>query len=81
MVNAREQVIADRYIADGWRPLRGGAPDFIMVKTDANGEIVDDVAVEVKSPDDQLSYEQQVYRKFLERHGIKVVVEVVNDGN
>lgn len=81
MVNARERAVVDRYEAAGWRPLRGGSPDFIMVKVDADGNITDDVAVEVKSPTDSLSYEQLVFRKFLERHGVRVVVEVVNDGN
>lgn len=77
MVNANEQAVVDKYVAAGWTVLRRGEPDFIFFKTDERGDIVDDLAVEVKSATDVLSYSQKVYRKFLERHGVPYKVEVV----
>ena len=81
MVNRNEQSVVDKYVAAGWKVLRGGAPDFIFFKVDVAGEITDDLGVEVKTEVDSLSYEQKVYRKFLERHGVKYKVEVVLNGH
>ena len=77
MVNHRESAVADRWKADGWRPLRNGAPDYMMLKVDERGEITDLHAVEVKSPGDDLSYEQKVWREICKRAGIPFTVEVV----
>ena len=76
-MNAREENVADRYTKQGWRVLRGGAPDFLMLKV-VNGEIGDVRAVEVKSFEDELTYEQTVYRMVLERAGFQYIVEVVD---
>lgn len=32
-----EQRVADRYSAEGWEPLKDGAPDFLMVRRDRRG--------------------------------------------
>lgn len=73
--NEREDRVLQRYKADGWVMLRGGAPDFIALKV-VDGKIVDDMAVEVKSPEAELTYEQAIFRQFLERHGVEYKVEV-----
>lgn len=76
-MNAREENVADRYTNQGWKVLRGGAPDFLMLKV-ANGEIGDVRAVEVKSFKDELTYEQAPYRMVLERAGFQYIVELVD---
>ena len=76
-MNVREEKVAARYTGQGWRVLRGGAPDFLMLRVEC-GEIRRIMAVEVKSPLRDLSYEQRVYRTVLEQAGIQYVVEVVN---
>lgn len=75
MTNPREERVAERYRENGWKVLRGGAPDFLMLKVE-NEEILDVLAIEVKSHRDQLSYEQLVYKKILERAGFHYKVEV-----
>lgn len=76
-MNPREEEVADRYLNRGWKVLRGGAPDFLMLRVES-GEIGEIMAVEVKSPMTDLSYEQRVYKKVLEQAGIEYVVEVVD---
>jgi len=57
--------------------LRGGAPDFIALKVDDNGDILEFQGVEVKSKNSNgLSYEQQVYRKLFKLASIPYRVEV-----
>lgn len=75
-MNVREEEIADRYANQGWKVLRGGAPDFVMIRV-KGGNIHEAMAVEVKSPKGELTYEQMVYRMILERAGFRYVVEVV----
>lgn len=75
VTNERETIVAARYQHDGWVMLRGGAPDFFALRV-SDGQIVDVLAVEVKSPIDGLSYEQAIVRLVLERHGIAYKVEV-----
>lgn len=69
-------MVASKYEKEGWGVLRGGAPDFLMVKFEDN-ELKAILAVEVKSPDSTLTYEQEVYRKVMERFGIPYTVEVI----
>ena len=82
-MNRRESEIADRYKAMGWRPMKNGAPDFLMLIADANGDITSDelrkrvMAVEVKRKGARLTYEQKVYKMIFERAGIPFKVEVV----
>lgn len=57
--------------------LRGGAPDFLMIRAE-DGKIHTTIAVEVKSPNAELTYEQTVYRMVLEGAGLQYVVEVVD---
>lgn len=73
--NPREEKVAEKYKASGWKVLRGGAPDFLMLKVE-DGKIREVVAVEVKSPKDRLKYEQKVYKMILEKAGFHYKVEV-----
>lgn len=56
--------------------LRGGAPDFIAIKIDAEGNVIEFKGVEVKSKNGSLTYEQAVYKKLFKLAGIPYVVEV-----
>ena len=58
--------------------LRNGAPDFIALRVDDSGNIIETIAIEVKSLGSSLSYEQQVYREVFKKAGVKYIVEVVN---
>ena len=75
-MNVREEKVADLYTKQGWKVLRGGAPDFLMIRV-KDGEIREAMAVEVKSPLGDLTYEQMVYRMILEGAGLPYVVEVI----
>ena len=77
-MNKRELVVKSKYEALGWKVLRNGAPDFICLKVDPNGEITDVLAVEVKSPTDAMRYEQEVYKKLLAWANVEYRVEVVS---
>jgi len=78
MVNERELAVAESYESDGWVPIRGGAPDWLMLKTEA-GEITGVKFVEVKSPTGELRYNQHMYRRVLEEElGAEYEVEVVD---
>lgn len=74
MANRREDIVAERYKALGYRPMHTGAPDFLMLKVE-NGEIKEVLAVEVKSNGSRLTYEQAVYRDVFRRAGIEYRVE------
>jgi len=75
-MNRREQYIAEKYKQEGWKPLRNGAPDFIMLKVNDN-EIKEIIAVEVKSPNGRLTYEQKVWREIMKKAGINYRLEVI----
>ena len=75
-MNRREREVFERYKAEGWRPLRNGAPDFVMLKTDGD-KIEAMMGVEVKGPRDKMRYEQSIYRRIFEKAGIPFKVEVV----
>ena len=77
MVNKNERGIIERYEQEGWKTLRGGAPDFVFLKLGDNGQIIDQVFVEVKSKDAELTYEQSVYRKIIQKLGAKYKVEIL----
>lgn len=77
MVNRREKEVAEAYKDRGWKPIRGGWPDWLMVKT-ANGDIRRVKMVEVKSPSGRLRHNQALARKALENQlGADYVIEVV----
>lgn len=76
MVNEREKKILEKYEEDGWKVIRGGWPDFLVVKT-KNGKIVDAECVEVKSENGKLRYNQSICRNVLEDCGLDYSVEVV----
>ena len=75
-MNHREQYVAEKYKQEGWKILKNGAPDFIMLKVE-NNEITDMMAVEVKSTKDSLTYEQGVWKMICEKANIPYKVEVV----
>lgn len=75
-MNDRERQIAERYREQGWKPLRNGAPDFLMLKV-IDGDIKEMMAVEVKRKGARLTYEQGVWRKVCEKAGVPFKVEVV----
>ena len=75
-MNRREREVKERYESQGWRMLRNGAPDFVALKIDSEGIILDIRGVEVKPPNGKLTYEQGVYRKVFEKAKISYIVEV-----
>jgi len=76
MVNHREKQILKKYEKKGYKTVRCGCPDFLFIKTN-NGEIIESIFVEVKSPQDHLSYEQYIWKLVLEQGGFKYKVEVI----
>jgi len=78
-MNARELKVKKKLEAEGYKVLRGGAPDFIALKVDPSGKILSFKGVEVKSRGNgfKLSYEQEVYRKLFQLAKIEFEVEVV----
>lgn len=78
-MNDNEMHIAQRYIDEGWTLIRGGAPDFLFIKSE-NDKLVDCIFVEVKTPNDFLSFEQGVYKRLIEEFlGQKYKLEVVSN--
>lgn len=75
-MNYRESVVRDRYEAWGYRMLRNGAPDFVALKV-VDGKVAEVVFVEVKSPTDDASYEQSVWREIAGFLGVPYRLEVV----
>lgn len=76
MVNENEEKIRRRYKKEGYKILRGGAPDFIIFKYDPETKEFSDIQfIEVKANSDVLSYEQQVYFMILQKLGVKCKVE------
>lgn len=77
MVNRREKEVAQEYENNGWTPIRGGWPDWLMIQTDGE-EITRCKCVEVKSPQGRLRYNQAIARQVLEeRLGANYTIEVV----
>lgn len=75
-MNRRENYIAEKYGKEGWKALKNGAPDFIMLKVE-NNKIIEMMAVEVKSETDRLTYEQMIWKDICEKAGISYKVETV----
>jgi Holliday junction resolvase len=76
-MNRREQQIKNELESQGWKILRGGAPDFIALKVTNNGDVDIFKGIEVKSKMDDLAYEQEVYRKLFILAGVPYEVRVV----
>lgn len=55
--------------------LRGGAPDFVAIRLDIEGNIVEFRGIEVKPDNGKLTYEQAIYKKLFEMAGIPYIVE------
>lgn len=75
-MNEREAKIKKKYEEQGWKMLRGGAPDYIALKVNSDGKILTFQGVEVKSKGSLLTYEQQIYKKIFEMANIPYIVEV-----
>lgn len=76
-MNRREEEVKARYESEGWKVLRNGAPDFICLKVDANGTILEAVGVEVKPVNGHLTYEQAIYKEIFKWAGVQYRVEGV----
>lgn len=76
-MNNRELKVKDKYEQDGWKMLRGGAPDYIALRVDGEGKITEFEGVEVKRNGAKLSYEQGIYRMIFQKAGIPFRVEIV----
>ncbi len=79
-MNRRERKIKKEELQKGRKLLRNGAPDFLSYEVDKNGQVIKNtvIAIEVKSPTGQLTYEQAVWRLILEMYDIPYRVEVVD---
>lgn len=77
MVNAREKQVVDKYEQQGWKTVRCGAPDFLFLKIDNKGNIVDHKFVEVKSKQNELTYSQEIWKKILKKLGANYKVEII----
>lgn len=77
MVNKREMEVMNEYQQKGWKAVRGGAPDWLFIKTN-KGDINDIEFVEVKSQNDKLKIEQHIWRKVLKQLGCKYKVIIIN---
>jgi len=75
-VNNREEAVKRRYEEQGWKMLRGGAPDFIALRVDDKGNILEFRGVEVKTNGSSLTYEQAIYQRIFELANIPFTVEV-----
>jgi hypothetical protein len=73
----REAFIRAHWEKHGWIVIRGGAPDFMMLRLDENGKINEIAAVEVKGPNDGLSYEQIIWKGICDKVGIPWWLEAV----
>lgn len=72
-MNKSEVSIAEKYQKRGWEVVRGGAPDFLLVKR-LVGRVVEVRAVEVKADGDNLQPNQIVWAEALGSFGIPFVV-------
>lgn len=76
-MNRREKAVYDEYLTQGYGVVRGGAPDFVILKTEG-GEIQEIIAaVEVKSPNGRMTHEQLVWKKICEKAGISFLIRVI----
>lgn len=77
MTDEAERAIVEKYESQGWKALRGGAPDLLMLKTKDDGEILDHLFVEIKRQGEGLTHAQAVYRDILEKLGAKYRIEII----
>ncbi len=80
LMNNSEKQVKQQLEDEGWKVLRGGAPDYIALKVN-NGQIDIFKGVEVKSKSAKLSYEQQLYRMIFQKAGIPYEVVVTDHSN
>lgn len=76
-MNYREDYVKTKREQEGWRVLRSGAPDFVCLKVDEIGRITAVEFTEVKSPTDELTYEQKVWREIAVFLGVPWKTEVI----
>ena len=64
-MNISESKVREQYEKRGWEVIRGGSPDFMLVKRE-NGKIIDVMFCEVKSKENNhLQYNQKIYRQVI----------------
>ena len=76
-MNKREEDIAYKYSEQGYQVCRCGAPDFLFIKV-KNKQIIDFKFVEVKSKRHNLSTEQIIWKKVLEKLKVDYKIEVLD---
>lgn len=79
-MNKSELEVARYLESQGWRVIRGGAPDLLCVKEGKFGKILDVVFVEVKRDRRDLTYKQKMYRRALESLGAKYLLARFRQG-
>ncbi len=78
MTNNNEAKVRERYARDGYKCLRGGAPDFVFFKVSGNQiDKASIVFVEVKTHTDRMRYEQSIWREIAGLLGLPYRVELV----
>ena len=73
-MNKNERLTFEKYQKIGVTLNWKGWPDFYYF---SNGKLT---AVETKAPGDDLMFEQQAVRDFLIAHGVRYIVELVENG-
>ena len=76
-MNKNEFLVKQELEKDGWKVLRNGAPDFVALKLDNDGNILEVRGIEVKYNNDKLTYEQQVYKKIFEWAKVPFEVKMI----
>lgn len=79
MANRVERMVRLEYKRLGWRPMRAGWPDFLMVRETPDG--IEILAVEAKSKNDDLSLDQFQLLTKLSTVMRVVVVKEHTDGS
>jgi len=72
-MRANEESVIDRFRVEGWDAIRGGWPDYLLVRSSQDGKL-EFLGVEVKCKSSNLSDAQRRMHAVLAAAGIKVVV-------
>jgi hypothetical protein len=73
-VKTNEESVLAEFKTEGWSPMRNGWPDYLLVRSTADGKL-EFLGLEVKCDRDQLSDEQRAMHVALLCAGIKVVAK------
>lgn len=72
-MRTNEESVIDQFRAEGWDAIRGGWPDYLLVRSSQDGKL-EFLGVEVKCKSGSLSDAQRRMHAVLAGAGIKVVV-------